>query len=333
MLFLWCLALAGCTGSNDGPAVYAGRDRSSALLIQWQDDGKGNLSGSVQIADKAAGLSGAEVKQSTLSFTGKLDSDRLALQIQQELGKTEVWNASLDEDKLRVSFPVGAGRDPITLDQASAASFNADISAMEAEVVKARQAATLAAVAAGNDAAEKVAEAAARRTFDNAVSDLAASREAVLVSLNAPAGLAALSVDVSAARADLETVKAAVTEAARHDRGFVACEYASQAEAAFGEVANDASFLEDDVRVTTDAVKVLVEARTELSRAVSTLQSLSEHSGQSPKSGSTAVQPLIDRARTTAIEWRSAADTTTQEMDSLVSQAQRLSDKANAASC
>jgi hypothetical protein len=273
------------------------------------------------------------VKQSTLSFTGKLDSGRVALQIQQELGKTEGWNASLDDDKLRVSFPVGAGRDPITLDQASAASFNADISAMEAEVVKARQAATRAAVAAGNDAAEKVAEAAARRTFDNAVSDLAASREAVLVSLNAPAGLAALSVDVSAARADLVTVKAAVKEAARHNRGFVACEFASQAEAAFGEVANDASFLEDDVRVTTDAVKVLAEARTELSRAVSTLQSLSEHSGQSPKSGSTAVQPLIDRARTTAIEWRSAADTTTQEMDALVSQAQRLSDKANAASC
>lgn len=333
MVFVLCLAVAGCTGSNDGPAVYAGRDSSSALLIQWQDDGKGVLSGSVQIADKAAGLSGAEVNQSILAFTGKLDSDRITLQIQLEIGKIEDWTATLDNGKLRVSFPDGVGRDPVTLDQASAASFNADVSVMEAEVVKARKDAARAAAVAGDDAAEKAAEVVARREFDNAVSDLSVSREEVLAALNTPAELAALSADLSAARANLVKVKVAVKEAARHNRGFVACEFASQAEEAFGNVANDASFLEDDVRVTTDAVETLTEARHELLLAATNLQSLSEHSGQSPKSGSTAVQSLIDRAGTTAIEWRSASDRAAQEMASLVSQAQRLSDKANAASC
>jgi hypothetical protein len=325
-------SLAGCVGGDDGQAVFAGHDSSSAFLIQWTDDGKGVLAGSVQVADKAPGTSGPGVKQTTLTFSGKLDSGKVSLQIQ-DLGETQTWNATLNGDELRVNFPEGGGLETITLARASSDVFNADVAALEAEVVQTRNEAARAATAAGTEAEKKEAEAAAKQLFDDAVDDLAVSRETILALLPDPPELRALPQKVTLARANLAKAKAAADEAALHFPGPAACELAHQAKDAAGDVAGNASVLKKDSRAAIEAAKDLAAARSELAQAYARLQLLSEHSGQSSKPGSAIVEPLIDKARASGIRWRTAANKAEKTMESMVSQSRSLAEAAQSASC
>ena len=325
---LLCCLLTGCVGQED--AVFVGHDTSSALLIQWTDNGDGRLSGAVQVADKSAGGSGAAVKQTTLTFVGRLDSEQVSLVINQGSGRTETWNGILDGDELRVNVPEGASSsETMILARASAATYNADVSALEAEVNQARRAA----LKAQSEASDADLDAAAQRTFTDAVSDISTSQELLQALLLEPPELAALAEDLKAARANLKTVKTNAAEAALRPAGFVACEYATQAGIAADDVQTDASFAEDDARAVTQAANDLADARNQLSEAYLRLQQLTEHGGQSSKPGSAALGTLIDRAKDTALQWRSVANRTEKRMLSIVSRASSLAEAAQNASC
>ena len=323
---------AGCVG-GDGPAIFAGHDNASALLVQWTDDGNGGLTGSVQIADKSASDSGAAVKQTTLTFTGKLDANQVSLVVKEELGATKTWNGSLDGDELRVNVPEGTSVDSMILARASAETYNEDVALLEAEVLRARAEVASAAAEADNRDADQDAEAATQKSFADAVSDLSAGNETVLALILDPPELKALPKDLGAARSNLAKVKVNAGEAALRSRGFVACEFASQAQAASDDVEGDASFLEDDVRAVTEAADDLADARAELSAAYLRLQGLSESSGQSSKSASAAVNTLIDKAKGKALAWRSAANQAQKAMNSISSEANSLAQNAHNASC
>lgn len=323
-----CWLLTGCVGQSN--SVFAGHDNSSALLIQWTDEGDGRLSGAVQVADKSASSSGAAVKQTTLTFVGRLDSNQLSLVINQGPGRTETWKGILDGDELRVDVPQGAsGSQTMVLARGSASTYNADVAALEAEVNQARQAATQ----AQNEAADADVDAATQRSFTDAVSDVSSSRELLQALLLEPPELAALTADLKAARKHLRSAEASAAGAARQPPGSVACEFATQASSTADEVQGDASFLEDDARAVTQAADDLADARDQLSAAYLRLQQLSEHDGLSSKPGSAALATLIDRAKDTGLEWRSAANRAERRMLAIAAQARNLADTAQDASC
>jgi hypothetical protein len=325
--------LTGCVG-QDAPAVFVGHDNSSAVLIQWTDAGNGVLSGSAQVADKSASSTGAAVKQTTLTFSGRLISNRVSLVVQPSPGRTQTWNGTLEDNELRVDLRAGVGgSETMILARASPATYNADVAALEAEVIQARSAAARAAAEAQDEATGADLDAATRRSFDDAVSDLSTSQETVLAMLLDPSELKALPAGLKAARRDLRAVKANADEAAQRPRGFVACEFASQAQGAAGDVQSDASFLTRNARSVSAAADDLADAREQLSAAYLRLQQLSEHGGQSSKSGSAAADALIDKARQTAREWRSTANRARKTMRSIVSEATTLADGAQSASC
>lgn len=335
LVVVLCLALisTGCSG-DDGDAVYAGRDTASALLIQWTDAGNGRLTGSVQLADEAVGPEGEPVKQTTLTFTGRLDSKQVSLQVKGDTGPSQTWNGRLDGDELRVDVPQGGkGVDTVTLNRGSADQYNSYVSALEKVVVKQRADAARAAAESQRQSTNAAAATRNRELFDNAVSDVSTSQETVSALLLDPPELEALAEDLAGARKNLALVKSNVGEAASRSRGFVACEYASQAEGAAGDVDGDASFLEDDARAVTEAADDLADAHDELSRAYVTLQQVSDREGPSSKSASPALRTLVDKARGTSGRWRKAVRKADKKMKAIVSEANTLATNARRASC
>ena len=327
------LSLTGCFG-DDGDAVFAGSDATSALLVQWADDGNGRLTGSVQIADKSLSADGAPVKQTTFTFSGKRDSNQVFLVVQADVGPDQNWRGSLDGDDLRVDVPRGGRRaDTITLARGSADEFNADVALLEKAVIKARTEA--AKVAAEQKRVADIAAQAARNQelFDNAVIAVATSRETVAALMPAPPELKDLPGDVKDARQNLAVVNRNVGEAAERARGFVACEFASQAQNAAAEVSGDAARLQGDARAVAEASDDLADAYNELTRAYATLQQLSNRDGRSSKSATPSLQAVIEKARGTATSWRKAAKKAQKEMKSIVSESDNLADNARRASC
>jgi hypothetical protein len=327
-----CWSLTACLG-HGGPSVYAGRDNSSALLIQWTKTGNGGLTGSIQIADKSVDNSGAAMKQTTLTFTGKRESDQVSMSVRQELGQIETWTGVVDGDDFRVNVPQGGSVETLILAHGSADTFDADVTALEAEVLQARKDQAAAEADAQGQADDADADAAARRSFDNAVSDVATSQETLLALLLDPPELKSLGPEIKGARKDFKLVQVNVEEAGQRSVGFVACEFATQAQSAADDVQSDASFVEDNVRAVTQAANDLADARERLSAAYLRLQQLSTHSEQSSKSGSPALDTLIDKARETGLGWRRQAKQAQKTADSIVSRARTLADNAESASC
>jgi hypothetical protein len=329
---LLCCTLGGCFGS-DGPAVFVGRDQSSALLVQWTDDGNGTLAGSVQVASSSQVADGAPVKQTTMTFTGKLDSDHVSLLVTQEVGQPQTWTGTLDGDELRVNVPDVGGADRVILTRSSADTFDQDVAALEAAVTKTRNESARSAAQAQRLTVNAKAAEANREQFGTAVTVMAVAQETVQALMLDPRELRALKADLDAARADLVTVKSNVSQAAGLARGFVACEFASQAQGASDNVAESASFLEDDVRAVLQAADDLAAARDELARAYATLQQLSQREGRSSRSASPTLWTLVDTAEGKGLGWRSAATKANKQMKSLVSQADGLAENAQNASC
>jgi hypothetical protein len=333
LLVVLALVLAGCTGGEEDVA-FAGRDQTSALLVRWVNNGNGDLIGSIQMAEKAASAEGPPVKQSTFTFTGKLDSDQVSLVVKGDSSATQTWNGSLDGDELRVEVPQGTrAASSVRLPKGSGENFNTFVRELETETVKARADASRASAESERQARNSAAATANREAFDAAVSGVSAAQETLAAFLLDPPELKDLPEDLDGARDNLAIVKSNVGEAAARARGSAACDFATRAQSAADDVDDDASFLEDDSRAVTDAATDLANARADLSQAYLTLQKVSEREGHSSKSGSPALQAMIDKVRSTTSAWRKAADTADKTMKSLVSEANSLARNARLASC
>ena len=333
LLVVLALVLAGCTG-GDQDLAFAGRDQTSALLVQWVNDGNGGLTGSIQIAEKSASIEDAPVKQSTFTFTGKLDSDLVSLVVKGDTGTTQTWNGSLDGDELRVEVPQGArGAGSVRLPRGSDAKFNDLARELETETVKARTDASRASAESERQARISAAATANQEAFDAAVSGVSGAQETLAALLLDPPELKDLPEYLDDARADLAVVKSNVGKAAARARGSAACDFATRAQSAADDLEDDASFLEDDVRAVADAATDLAEARADLLQAYLALQKVSEREGHSSKSSSPSLRTTINTTRSATSAWRKTTAAAVKTMKSLVSEADGLARNARLASC
>jgi hypothetical protein len=298
------------------------------------DDGNGVLTGSIEIADQASGSTGAAVKQATFAFTGILsDSGQVTLKVKQDLGPVQTWNGTLDDDELTVDVPQGLNSvDTIRLAKGTAEDYKVEVAALEAAVNKARGDASLSAESDQEAAVARDADAAARRAFEDAVDDVSSAQEAVLAFLLAPAQLRALGKDVAAARSKLAAVREPADEAVQRGNGFVACEFAQRARDA-AQVLTDDKTLARHARAVAQAADDLADGRAALSQAYATLLRLTDGGGQSSKSGSLALESLVDKARATALDWRLEARRARKSRAAIIAQADQLVEQAFAASC
>jgi len=331
---LLCLMLAACIGGANEAAIFAGRDNASALLVRWTEDGDGVLTGSIEVADKAPGLSGVPVKRTTLVFSGRLDAGQVSLKVKGELGQIQIWSGTLDDDGLRVNVPQDANSvETMILPRSSVRTFNADVAALQNAVIKARDEASRSAASVQEETDRREADAAAQRSFQDAVSDVTTSQETVQGLLTTPQELKDLSDELKSARSSLAKVKTAAEEAASRSSGFVACEYATQAENEADDITGDAIFLKDDVQSVNETSGELADAGVDLSRAYLRLQELVESDGESSKFSAATVNSLIGKAKKTSAVWRAEAKTADKQMKSIVSDANRIARKATQAAC
>lgn len=181
--------LTGCFGDDDA-AVFVGQGASSVLLVQWVDEGGGQLNGTVQVAEKSLAVGGEPVKQTSLTFTGTLEDGLVSLEISEEQGQTRSWDGTLDGDKLEVGVPQGAtGVESVTLIKDTVATFSNDVTRLENGVVKARAEADRAAARAQAEADRKAEIEAVAKSFADARSGLSRAKQGVDDALKGPGGL------------------------------------------------------------------------------------------------------------------------------------------------
>ena len=340
-------ALSGCgvvptpLGSINSAATFVGASDTEAVLVQWADDGQGNLTGTLQLATPSPESAGAPLKNSSTSLTGTLHDGQVALVLKLIFGETTTWTGTLKGKVLHLDIPQTDGTvQGVDLTRGEISTYNAAIASLSAGVETARAAEASASAAAAAQAADEAA-AQQQAADDQARQDAyttaqGQTRDAITQlqeTLAQPTALADSATAVSHARSHLKAVHAAADKARANAGTVDACSYASDADGADADVQGDEADLEGAQADLDSTISDVQSAIDDVKSAREALQTSASAISVTPDPAPAVITSAIKVASARIDKWRTSFGAARKTMTALVAEADRTAEQANAVSC